>query len=209
MISGQGRIQCPRGTDTEGRVEKSAAKNHAHPSPSRESRHSHLLAFIRPSACSRDRRVKMGGRAFDILLTWAERSPEVVTNRDLIAQVWGNYPIEDGAPRFSIAALRTTLGEDESSTARYIGNVHGRGYRVPAPPVVWTHSATSRPSAFVALSLLPRKPLAMNRILRLLSCAAGFLPAALLVSPPHCDRNPRTRLFFMDQFDRCRALLPA
>jgi predicted ATPase/DNA-binding winged helix-turn-helix (wHTH) protein len=106
------------------------------------------------------RRLKIGDRAFDILLTLIERSPTVVTKRDLIAQVWGNYPIEDGALRFSIAALRTTLGEDESSTVRYIANVRGRGYCL-ATPVIWTTSAASPTSASVGLSPLPRKPLAM------------------------------------------------
>ena len=80
--------------------------------------------------------LKIGSRVFDVLLALVERSPEVVTKRDLIAQVWGNYPIEDGALRFSIAALRTTLGEDESSAARYIVNVRGRGYCL-ASPVIW------------------------------------------------------------------------
>jgi predicted ATPase/DNA-binding winged helix-turn-helix (wHTH) protein len=150
-----------QGSDTERRAEKNAAKTHAQSSPARTAAFGPFLLHTAERVLERDgRRLKIGGRAFDILLTLAERSPEVVTKRDLIAQVWGNYPIEDGALRFSIATLRTILGEDESSTARYIVTVRGRGYCLAAP-VIWTTSAASCPSISVALPPLPRKPLAM------------------------------------------------
>ena len=127
----------PQGTDTEGQAEKNAAKTHAQSSPARVAAFGPFCLYTAERVLERDgRRLKIGGRAFDILLTLVERSPEVVTKRDLIAQVWGNYPIEDAALRFSIATLRTTLGEDESSTARYIVNVRGRGYCLAAPVVL-------------------------------------------------------------------------
>jgi predicted ATPase/DNA-binding winged helix-turn-helix (wHTH) protein len=151
----------PQGTDTNGQAEKNAAKNHTELSPARVAAFGPFCLHTAERVLEREgRRLKIGGRAFDILLTLVERSPEVVNKRDLITQVWGNYPIEDGALRFSISALRTILGEDESSTARYIVTVRGRGYCLAAP-VVWTTSSASSPSATVALSLLPRKPLAM------------------------------------------------
>jgi predicted ATPase/DNA-binding winged helix-turn-helix (wHTH) protein len=146
---------------TEGQAEKNAAENHAQSSPARVATFGPFCVHTAERVLERDgRRLKIGGRAFDILLTLVERSPQVVAKRHLIAQVWGNYPVEDGALRFSIAALRTTLGEDESSTARYIVNVRGRGYCLAAP-VVWTTAAASPPNASVTLSALPRKPSAM------------------------------------------------
>jgi predicted ATPase len=161
MISGQGEDSNPQGTDTEGRVEKNAGNNHAQSSPARVATFGPFCVHTAERVLERDgRRLKIGGRAFDILLTLVERSPEVVAKRDLIAQVWRNYPIEDGALRFSISALRTALGEDESSTARYIVNVRGRGYCLAAP-VIWSTPAASRPGASIALSRLPRKPSAM------------------------------------------------
>ena len=161
MISGQGADSNLQGTDTEGRVEKNAAKNHAQSSPARVATFGPFCVHTAERLLERDgRRLKIGGRAFDILLTLVERSPEVVAKRDLIARVWGNYPIEDGALRFSIAALRTTLEEDESSTVRYIVNVRGRGYFLAAP-VIWSTPAASPPNASVALSRLPRKQSAM------------------------------------------------
>jgi len=161
MISCQGADPNLQGTGTEGRVEKNATKNHVQSSPARVATFGPFCVHTAERALERDgRRLKIGGRAFDILLTLVERSPQVVAKRDLIAQVWGNYPIEDGALRFSIASLRTTLGEDESSTARYIVNVRGRGYCLAAP-VIWSTPAASRPGASVALSRLPRKPSAM------------------------------------------------
>src|SRR5579859_2759967 len=142
-----------QGTDTKGKAEKNAAKTPPQSSPSRVAAFGPFRLYTAERVLERDgRQLKIGGRAFDILLTLVDRSPEVVTKRDLIAQVWGNYPIEDGALRFSIGALRTILGEDESSTARYIVNVRGRGYCLAAP-VVWIAAGASRPSASVALSL--------------------------------------------------------
>jgi predicted ATPase len=139
----------------------SSPKNHAQPSLARTAAFGPFFLYTAERVLEREsRRLKIGDRAFDILHTLAERSPEVVTKHDLIAQVWGNYPIEDGALRFNIAALRTVLGEDESSTARYIVNVRGRGYCLAAP-VVWTTAAASLPSTSAALSLLPRKALTM------------------------------------------------
>jgi hypothetical protein len=49
--------------------------------------------------------------------------------------------------------------------------------------------------------VIPLKVGDVNRaeelIQQLLSCAAGSLPAALLVSPPHSDLDPRARLFIL------------
>ena len=104
------------------------------------------------------RPVKIGGRAMDILFTLIEHAPQVVSKRDLIERVWGKSMIDEGALRFSIAALRTALGEEESS-ARYVVNVRGRGYCL-ASPVVWTSTAPT-PGSSEAAAHLPKKPLLM------------------------------------------------
>src|ERR1700758_5065570 len=97
MNSGQGTDSIPQGTDTEVQVEKNVAKTHAQSSPARLAAFGPFCLHTAERVLERDgRRLKIGGRAFDILLTLVERSPEVVAKRDLIAQVWGNYPIEDG-----------------------------------------------------------------------------------------------------------------
>jgi predicted ATPase/DNA-binding winged helix-turn-helix (wHTH) protein len=104
--------------------------------------------------------LKIGSRALDILVMLADRAPEVVSNRDLMARVWGSLVVGEGSLRFHIAALRKTLGADEAGT-RYVTNIPGRGYCL-AMPVTWKAAA---PSASVATPLsaprLPRRPLRM------------------------------------------------
>ena len=76
--------------------------------------------------------VKLGGRAFDILLALVERAGEVVAQSDLIARVWPNVVVEEISLRVHIAALRKALDGGKSSE-HYITNVFGRGYCFSAP----------------------------------------------------------------------------
>jgi predicted ATPase len=77
-----------------------------------------------------DKAVKVGGRAFDILLALTERAGEVVGQKELIARAWPNVFVEDVSLRFHIAGLRKALGCDGT---RYLANVPGRGYSLIAP----------------------------------------------------------------------------
>ena len=106
--------------------------------------------------------VKIGSRALDILLTLVERAPDVVIKRDLISRVWGNLVIDESSLRWHVAALRKTLGDDESG-ARYVANVVGRGYCF-AVPVTWTTEApiaVEREATSPCATRLPRRPLRM------------------------------------------------
>jgi DNA-binding winged helix-turn-helix (wHTH) protein len=76
--------------------------------------------------------VKLGGRAFDILLALVERAGEVVAHKDLIAKVWPNVIVEEISLRVHIASLRKALDGGQSSE-HYITNVTGRGYCLSAP----------------------------------------------------------------------------
>jgi predicted ATPase/DNA-binding winged helix-turn-helix (wHTH) protein len=93
--------------------------------------------------------LKIGSRAFDILVTLVECAPEVVIKRDLISRVWGNLVIDESSLRWHIASLRKTLGGDESG-ALYVANVVGRGYCFAAP-VTWIAAAPIS-------ARLPRRP---------------------------------------------------
>jgi predicted ATPase/DNA-binding winged helix-turn-helix (wHTH) protein len=79
-----------------------------------------------------DQPVRLGGRAFDMLMALVERPGEVVGKTELIARVWPNTWVEEGNLRFQIAALRRALGDGQGS-ARYIKSVAGRGYCFVAP----------------------------------------------------------------------------
>ena len=79
-----------------------------------------------------DRRLRVGGRAFEILLALTQRAGELVSKEDLVARVWPNLHVDDAALRVHISALRKALSDDPGA-ARYILNVAGRGYRFIAP----------------------------------------------------------------------------
>src|ERR1700748_2296822 len=76
--------------------------------------------------------VKLGGRAFDILLALVERAGEVIAHKDLIAKVWPNVIVEEISLRVHIAAVRKALNEAQFGE-HYITNVVGRGYCFSAP----------------------------------------------------------------------------
>ncbi|TIQ20785.1 MAG: transcriptional regulator [Mesorhizobium sp.] len=76
--------------------------------------------------------VDLGGRAFDILATLAARSNEVISKKDLLANVWPDVTVEEGSLRFHMANLRKALGDGKDG-ARYIATLKGRGYCFVAP----------------------------------------------------------------------------
>ncbi len=71
--------------------------------------------------------VRLGSRAFDLLVALAERPGEVVSNAELIARVWPKVVIESGALRVHLTELRKVLG-DRRESERYIVNVPTQGY---------------------------------------------------------------------------------
>src|SRR5580700_4091784 len=74
-----------------------------------------------------DRPVRLGGRAFDILVTLVEHAGEVVTKDDLIARVWPRTSVEEANLKMQVRALRRALGDGQSGH-RYVATVPGRGY---------------------------------------------------------------------------------
>jgi predicted ATPase/DNA-binding winged helix-turn-helix (wHTH) protein len=72
--------------------------------------------------------LRLGGRAFDILLALIERAGELVTKEELVAKVWPNTFVEESSLRVHMAALRRTLGDGQAGN-RFIATIPGRGYR--------------------------------------------------------------------------------
>jgi predicted ATPase/DNA-binding winged helix-turn-helix (wHTH) protein len=79
-----------------------------------------------------DTAVKLGSRAFDILLALADQAGEVVGRRELLARVWPGVLVEEVSLRVHMAALRKVL-EEGGESGRYLTNVPGRGYCLVAP----------------------------------------------------------------------------
>lgn len=76
--------------------------------------------------------VRLGSRALDILIALVDRPGEIVKKADLIAQVWPDTIVVEGALRVHIATLRKALGDGQRGM-RYVKNVAGQGYRFVAP----------------------------------------------------------------------------
>jgi len=78
------------------------------------------------------RPVRIGDRSLDILLALLARPGEVIDKRELVERVWPGLHVEDGNLRVNLTTLRTALGDGQGG-ARFIANVHGRGYAFVAP----------------------------------------------------------------------------
>ena len=79
-----------------------------------------LLADRRP--------VKLGGRAFDVLLALIEAHGAVVSKNALMARVWPDRIVEENNLQWQISALRAAFGADRNM----IRTVSGRGYQFTA-----------------------------------------------------------------------------
>lgn len=89
--------------------------------------------------------VRLGGRAFDILVALVERRGEIVGHDELRERVWRGTTVDEGSLRVQMSALRKVLGESRAGE-RYIRNEPGRGYVFvaqvgPAEPLVESASA--------------------------------------------------------------------
>lgn len=80
----------------------------------------------------RGKPMRLGSRAFDLLVALCRRAGAVVSNRELLAAAWPNRVVEEGSVRVHIATLRKTLG-DGVGHRRLIANVPMRGYCFVAP----------------------------------------------------------------------------
>jgi predicted ATPase/DNA-binding winged helix-turn-helix (wHTH) protein len=99
--------------------------------------------------------VRIGGRAFDLLLALVSRAGEVLSKDELLAVVWRDLVVDESGLRVQMAALRKALGEPRGG-ARYIATVPQRGYTMAVPvqrarmaaaqPVVAPASAPTGPS---------------------------------------------------------------
>ena len=118
----------------------------------------------------RDQPVRLGSRAFDLLLALLARPGETVSKRQLMALVWPDKFVNDGNLKVHIAALRRALRDGEAGR-RYISTVAGRGYCLVAP-VTSSLKEASRSAPAVAsegqrnLPALPTPPIGRDDAIR-------------------------------------------
>ena len=109
-----------------------------------------------------DGAVELGARALDILIALLSCPNEIVSKRDLLAQVWPDVTVEESSLRFHVAALRKALGDGQAG-ARYITTLPGRGYCFVAP-VSRSSGRDDGPPAFAANFPYVNLPGRLNRM---------------------------------------------
>ena len=76
--------------------------------------------------------IRVGSRAFDILIALLDRPGELVTKNELISRAWPNTHVDEGNLKVQVALLRRVL-RDGRGGERYLATDPGRGYRFVAP----------------------------------------------------------------------------
>jgi len=69
--------------------------------------------------------VRLGGRAFDVLMTLIDAHGTIVSKDVLMARVWPNRVVDESALQVQVSALRAALGRERE----LIRTVTGRGYQ--------------------------------------------------------------------------------
>ena len=110
-----------------------------------------------------DRPVRLGSRAFDILVFLIERAGELVGKEELIARVWPQTFVEEANLKIQVSALRRALGDGQGGN-RYIVTLVGRGYNFVAPIRVEEPSRAS-PSPTITRAALHNLPFATTRMI--------------------------------------------
>ncbi|HEX4614307.1 MAG TPA: transcriptional regulator, partial [Stellaceae bacterium] len=98
--------------------------------------------------------IKLGGRAFDVLMALIEARGTVLDNRALMARVWPDRIVEENSLRSQISALRTALGAERE----LIRTVPGRGYQFTGETRILPASPDERTGAELA-TVQPRSAL--------------------------------------------------
>jgi DNA-binding winged helix-turn-helix (wHTH) protein len=87
-----------------------------------------LLLPNRRGLLADGRPVRLGGRAFDVLMALIEAHGAVVSKNVLMARVWPDRIVEENNFQWQISALRAAFGADRN----LIRTVSGRGYQFTA-----------------------------------------------------------------------------
>src|SRR4051794_5071355 len=72
--------------------------------------------------------VRLGSRAFDLLMVLVEGEGRLVTKDEILDKVWPGVIVEENTLQVQISALRKALGPDRN----VLKTISGRGYRFVA-----------------------------------------------------------------------------
>jgi predicted ATPase/DNA-binding winged helix-turn-helix (wHTH) protein len=91
--------------------------------------------------------IKLGGRAFDVLMALVEARGEIVGRRALMACVWPDRVVDENNLQSQIAALRAAFGSERD----LIRTVSGRGYQFTGEVRVLSGSPDERAASSMAV----------------------------------------------------------
>jgi predicted ATPase/DNA-binding winged helix-turn-helix (wHTH) protein len=111
-----------------------------------------LLLPHRRELLAEGRPIKLGGRAFDVLMALIEARGAVVSKHALMARVWPDRIVEENNLQWQISALRAAFGADRN----LIRTVSGRGYQFTAE--IDTPYDSPEADAGTAIADAPRDP---------------------------------------------------
>ena len=136
--------------------------------------------------------VRLGNKAFRVLLQLAEQEGRLLTKDALFSSVWDGTVVSESALTSVIKELRRALG-DETRTPRYIESIYGRGYRLLPEvrpgrgPAVRAEPDAGKPAPGPPSASLGRPPLLY---------IPAFDDSALRESQPHFAAVVREEILF-------------
>ena len=130
-------------------------------------------------------KVALGSRALDVLIALLQRAGQVVSKRELTAQVWPSTIVGEGSLKVAVAELRKVLRDDRDAR-RFVVNVPGRGYMFVAP-VVRQPAATgidsATPSTAATLPSLPTRLIGRDAVVTALVASLQSHRLVSIVGP--------------------------
>jgi DNA-binding winged helix-turn-helix (wHTH) protein len=134
--------------------------------------------------------VRLGNKAFRVLLQLAEQDGRLLTKDALFSSVWDGTVVSESALTSVIKELRRALGDD-TRTPRYIESIYGRGYRL-LPPVRKGRGSAAEPQAGEPARAARSAPLGRPPLLYI----PAFDDLALRESQPHLAAVMREEILF-------------
>jgi len=136
--------------------------------------------------------VRLGNKAFRVLLELVQQEGRLLTKDALFSSVWDGTIVSESALTSVIKELRRALGDD-TRTPRYIESIYGRGYRLL--PEVTQRDRTqpvATPQAGKPAAPSPRGPIGRPPLLYI----PAFDDAALRDTHPHLAAVTREEILF-------------
>jgi DNA-binding winged helix-turn-helix (wHTH) protein len=135
--------------------------------------------------------VRLGNKAFRVLLRLAEQEGRLLTKDALFSSVWDGTVVSESALTSVIKELRRALGDD-TRTPRYIESIYGRGYRLLPPVRQGRGAAAAEPQASEPAAAARGAPLGRPPLLYI----PAFDDLALKESQPHLAAVMREEILF-------------